>query len=178
MQSCSAGSLKTNSQKRADFQCNLSNYSDYVRVLVVEDNKIEYNESSDALSFGCEAHISDRSLATCTVSISSSAHYSKRQYKLCAGYNDSVAHTTQLQCSDNLNVTFTGRSGEVMSDTPPTSKYVQTCVIAWLALILHINSHNFSFYRQQRPNVWLNHWWICWVFVCYARTICTGVRGV
>ena len=136
VQSCSAGSLKTNSQKRADFQCNLSNYSDYVRVLVVEDNKIEYNESSDALSFGCKAQISDRSLATCTVSISSSAHYSKRQYKLCAGYNGSVAHTTQLQCSDNLNVTFTGRSGEVMSDTPPTSKYIQTlCVIAWLALM-------------------------------------------
>ena len=132
---CTTGPLSRDWSGNSRFECRISNYSDYVRVLVVEDNKIEYNESSDALSFSCEAQISDRSLATCTVSISSSAHYSKNQYKLCAGYNGSVAHTTQLQCSDNLNVTFTGRSGEVMSDTPPTSKYVQTCVIAWLALI-------------------------------------------
>ena len=99
---CTTGPLSRDWSGNSRFECRISNYSDYVRVLVVEDNKIEYNESSDALSFGCKAQISDRSLASCTVSISSSAHYSKRQYKLCAGYNGT--HATQLQCSKEITV--------------------------------------------------------------------------
>ena len=113
VQSCSSGALRTNSKGHAEFQCQLSNYSDYVQVVVVEDNRREYNESTRNLSFSCEAHVQDRSQATCTVTISSSAHSGKRDYQLCAGYNDSVASTTPLQCSDTITVTFSGTSGKL-----------------------------------------------------------------
>ena len=110
VQSCTSGSLKTDSKGHAGFQCQLSNYSDYVQVVVVEDDRTEYNESTQGVLFGCEAHAQDRSQATCTVSISSSLHSGKRDYQLCAGYNDSVVHQTPLQCSDTITVTFSGTS--------------------------------------------------------------------
>ena len=112
MQSCPTKPLKISSKKQ-DFQCQISNYSDYVHVVVMERNGREYNESTEGVTFGCEAQVSDRSLATCTVSISPSGHSGKRQFRLCAGYNSSVAtHTTQLQCSEDIVVTFTSTSSE------------------------------------------------------------------
>ena len=87
------------------FTCKISNYSDYVQVVLVEDNRLEYNESTRDVSFGCEAHTQDRSQATCTVrvSFSSASSGSKRDYQLCAGYNNSTA-TSQLHCSDRITV--------------------------------------------------------------------------
>jgi hypothetical protein len=107
---CSPGQLTRDYIGNSIFTCHISNYSDYVQVVVVEDDRIEYNESTRDLSFGCEAHAQDRSQATCTVGISSSLHSGKRDYQLCAGYNDSVVHTTPLRCSDTITVTFSGTS--------------------------------------------------------------------
>ena len=92
------------------FHCHLSNYSDYVHVVVMEKNGREYNESTEGVTFGCEAQVSDRSLATCTVSIFSSGHSGKTQFRLCAGYNSSVVtHTTQLQCSEDIITIVPGK---------------------------------------------------------------------
>ena len=99
---CSPGQLTRDYKGNSIFTChNISNYSDYVQVVVVEDNRIEYNESTRDLSFGCEAHTQDRSQVTCTVGISSSLHSGKRDYQLCAGYNFT---TSQLHCSDRITV--------------------------------------------------------------------------
>jgi hypothetical protein len=98
---CSPGQLTRDYIGNSIFTCHISNYSDYVQVVVVEDDRIEYNESTRDLSFGCEAHAQDRSQATCTVGISSSLHSGKRDYQLCAGYNFT---TSQLHCSDRITV--------------------------------------------------------------------------
>jgi hypothetical protein len=96
---CSPGQLTRDNIGNSIFTCHISNYSDYVQVVVVEDDRIEHNESTRDISLGCEAHAQDRSQATCTVSISSSLHSGKRDYQLCAGYNDS-----QLHCSGRITV--------------------------------------------------------------------------
>ena len=103
---CTPGQLTgDNDVENSRFSCQISNYSDYVHVVVVENNRREYNESTQNLSFSCEAHAQDRLQATCTVTISPSAHSGKRDYQLCAGYNDSVASTTpKFHCSDRITL--------------------------------------------------------------------------
>ena len=101
--SCTPGTLQVAANKRAEFVCHISNYSDYAKVVVVENDHI-FNKSSKQLSFGCQVDVTDSSLATCTVNVSTSHHSRKLQYKLCVGYNSSVPHKRELQCSDNIIV--------------------------------------------------------------------------
>ena len=101
--SCTPGTLQVAANKHAEFVCHISNYSDYAKVVVVENDQI-FNKSSKQLSFGCHVDVTDPSLATCTVNVSTSHHSRKLQYKLCVGYNSSVPHKTALQCSDNIIV--------------------------------------------------------------------------
>ena len=92
--------------KHAEFVCQISNYSDYAKVVVVENNRV-VNKSSKQLSFGCQVDVTDSSSATCTVNILASRQSGKLQYKLCVGYNSTVLHKTTLrdQCSDDITVT-------------------------------------------------------------------------
>ena len=98
--------------KHAEFVCHISNYSDYAKVVVVENDQIKFNKSTEQLSFGCQATIPDISFAMCTVHVSTSHHFGKIEYRLCVGYNSSVPHKTALQCSSGITVTTTKSVGK------------------------------------------------------------------
>jgi hypothetical protein len=105
--SCTPRTLQVAANKRAEFVCHISNYSDYTKVVVVENNQIQFNKSTEQLSVGCQATIPDISLAMCTVHVSTSHHFGKMEYRLCVGYNSSVPHKTALHCSSGITVTTT-----------------------------------------------------------------------
>ena len=108
------------------FVCNVSNYSDYTEVVVVENDHIVLNKSTKQLSFGCQANVPDTSLATCTVNISISHHPGSLKYKLCVGYNSLVLHNkTPLQCSDDVTVNTTRSSCKILG-TISRFKYFTT----------------------------------------------------
>ena len=102
--SCSNGPLNIGQNGKTTFECQLSNYSDFTEVVVIRNDRTMFNQSTKELSFECWHHNPDTTQATCTVSISTSRHSGKMQYKLCVGYNSSVAHNTALQCSDDITV--------------------------------------------------------------------------
>ena len=111
VKSCTSGPLNTDHKGHVEFVCQVSNYSEYVVVVIVENDSTEY---TNEVELGCVANGPDTSLATCTVNISTSQHSGSLMYTLCVGLNASVHHrTTQLQCSDDIAVTITMSTGKI-----------------------------------------------------------------
>ena len=127
---CERGPLKTDHNGHAQFVCQLSNYSEYVEVVVVEGNHTQYNKSTNDLSFSCSPNKPNPSFATCTVNISTSLHSGKLQYRLCVGYNATVQIHSRLQCSDNVAVTI---------NSSKSSKLLKGFTILTNACTLHIS---------------------------------------
>ena len=115
---CTNGPLTTDHNGHTQFLCQLSNYSAYVEVVVVENDHAMFNKSTNELGFGCWANMPDTSSATCTVNISTSHHSGKLHYKLCVGYNASVPHHSQLQCSDDITISITEGSSRFIKSHP------------------------------------------------------------
>ena len=122
MESCKPEAVKVDHSKHAEFVCQVSNFSDYTEVIVVENDKTRFNKPTQQLSFYCEADVPDPSSATCTVIISTSHLSGKLEYKLCVGYNSSVLLKTLPQCSDEVTVTISAGKALVLTHTSHTER--------------------------------------------------------
>jgi hypothetical protein len=148
--SCTTGPPRADRKGCAQFVCQVSNYSEFVRVSVVENDKKQYNKSTEDLSFGCEAGVVNLP-ATCTVNISTSSLPSgKREYRLCAGYNGSVAHAPPPKCSDNIKITVSGNSG---SENLRNDSIAGGSVVVVALLLLVISVAACVVYRRRNASV-------------------------
>ena len=122
--SCAIEPLKN--KESTEFRCRISNYSQYIEVVVVENNQTLFNKSTNEVSFSCRPNVPDPSMATCTVNVSTSLYTGKLHYKLCVGYNSSVPHKTKFQCSHDIVVSSTEGYGKEIE------VYITQIEVVWL----------------------------------------------
>ena len=102
--SCTTGHIKNiYIGSRVHLECQITSYSDFVNVSVVENDRKQINYSAKNV---CRRHIPNNTVATCAVDIHTSQLTGKSMYKLCVGYNNTVPQRPLPLCSDDVHVEF------------------------------------------------------------------------
>lgn len=101
--SCDTGHVHICVDSHVHLKCEVTSYSDFVNVTVVENDRKLRNYSAREV---CQRHTPNDTVATCAVDIPTSKLSGKSMYKLCVGYNNTVPQRPLPLCSENKHVTF------------------------------------------------------------------------